>query len=108
MEEKNDKLKREWLNKLSNPEYVEKRVKAHNELLNSLNQRVINILKVSPLYTQVELDEKGKVKDFKITSEEATDKLLKQIKKENIIELKKQFPDLYYIQSLTDDDNIMD
>ena len=98
MEEKNNELKREWLNKLANPEYLEKRVMEHNELLNSLNQRVINIFKVSLLYTQVELDKKSKVK-----LEEATDKILKQIKKENIIELKRQFPDFYYLENFTDD-----
>lgn len=72
------------------PDMLNEHVKARNEMAEKLNEKVIRIMKVSPLFGI--LGEDGRV-DFDVTTKE----ILIQIKNENEKILRKAFPDLYLL-----------
>lgn len=73
----------------NNPDLLKEQVEERNRIANELNEKVIRIIKTSPMYGK--LDENGVEFDFDVTTKE----ILKQIHDDNDQHLRKLFPDLY-------------
>lgn len=103
--EKNNKkaaLNHEYLRLLSDKKLFNKRYDEYIEMSNKLALKLFRIMEISPRYG---IMKNGKfIFDYDVSTKE----LISGIIKENKLTLKKQFPDLFYIEEYLKENDITD